>query len=200
MRTHLVIKARVKRLVHAEEAPFQELEAFGDKKNCTIFSALLPLPDEFVNLIINASQLLYSMERGITAFESYVHGASSINASQFEGINNYQSAPPLRHLPIPPEHSQCNDNNYNATVVNAPFNCIPPVTLNSFLPILPKNCQLSGNYLSQNHPIPIPSSSSSSTQARNKTKNIQTNATEKKRWNTADFRWMFTKRNGSTGT
>lgn len=141
------------------------------------------------------------MERGITAFEAYVHSSSSIAASQFEGMNNYQSAPPLRHLPIPPEHSQCNNNNKTAPMVNTAFSYGPPVSLNSFLPaILPQSCQsASGNYRSQNQPIPLPPSPSASSQERNKEKSLQNNATEKKRWNTADFRWMFTKRNGSAG-
>ncbi|XP_028418706.1 homeobox protein Hox-A7-like [Dendronephthya gigantea] len=127
--------------------------------------------------------------------------------SQFEGINNYQSAPPLRHLPIPPEHSlQCNTNttsNNNGTVVNSALTYSPNATHNSYFAAIPSpNYQAPSpvnSYHNQNlDPIPLPASNTTQTQTSSKNA-IQTATAEKKRWNTADFRWMFTKRNGSIG-
>lgn len=150
------------------------------------------------------------MDRNITTYGAYIHAASSsitTPTSQFEGINNYQSAPPLRHLPIPPEHSQqCNTNtttNNNGNVVNTALTYSPNASHNSYFAAIPSlNYQTTSSvngYTNQNlDPIPLPPSNAAQTQTSNKNAN-QTATAEKKRWNTADFRWMFTKRNGSIG-
>ena len=151
------------------------------------------------------------MDRSITTYGAYIHSpTSSITtpASQFEGINNYQSAPPLRHLPIPSEHSlQCNNtSNNNGTMINTVLTYSPTVSTNSYHAqgIPSPNYQTSSpvnNFHNQNlNPIPLPPSHSTATSTQStKAKSIQNATAEKKRWNTADFRWMFTKRNGSIG-
>lgn len=151
-----------------------------------------------------------SMERIITTYGAYIHAPSSsitTPASQFDGINNYQSAPPLRHLPIPPEHSlQCNTNNNNGTMINTPLTYSPTASQNSYLahgipsPNYQTTSPVNGFHNQNLNPIPLPPSNTSPPQTPStNTKSIQNSTAEKKRWNTADFRWMFTKRNGSIG-
>lgn len=150
------------------------------------------------------------MDRNITTFGSYVYApASSITtqSTQFEGINDYQSAPPLRHLPIPPEHSLQGNNisNNSTTMINPALTYNPTVSNNSaYLASMPTpNYQTSSSvnvYHNRNlNPIRLPPSHTVPAQTQNKAKAIQNATSEKKRWNTADFRWMFTKRNGSIG-
>lgn len=151
-----------------------------------------------------------SMDRIITTYGAYIHAPSSsvtTPASQFDGINNYQSAPPLRHLPIPPEHSlQGNTNNNNGTMINTPLTYSPSVSQNSYLahgipsPNYQTTSPVNGFHNQNLNPIPLPPSNRSPPQTPSvSSKSVQNSTAEKKRWNTADFRWMFTKRNGSIG-
>ncbi len=150
------------------------------------------------------------MDRSITTYGAYIHAPSSsitTPASQFEGINNYQSAPPLRHLPIPPEHSlQCNTSNNNGTMMNTALTYSPTAPQSSYLahgipsPNYQTSSPVDGLHNQNLNPILLPPSNTVPTQAPStKAKSIQNATAEKKRWNTADFRWMFTKRNGTIG-
>lgn len=147
------------------------------------------------------------MDRCITTYGAYVYDpSSSITAapsSQLGGVNNYQSAPPLRHLPIPELSLECSTNAATTALTHSPSH-------HSYLahgvPSRTNYQELSSTvsgFQNQNHisPIPLPPSHADTRQAPSTeaVKATQNATAEKKRWNTADFRWMFTKRNGSLG-
>lgn len=145
------------------------------------------------------------MDRIPFTYGAYVYATSNSitsTTSQFEDIKSYQSAPPLRHLPILNQHyptSNHNNSVVNTTLIHRPvqnfYRAHDPLVNKPAVPNFDGN-----NLYDIESPTPTPPTFLdllSADKTLNKTKGIERVNNEKKRWNTSDFRWMFTKRNGS---
>ena len=92
-------------------------------------------------------------------------------------------------------------------MINTALAYSPTASQNSYLthgvpsPNYQTSSPVNGFHNQNLNPIPLPPTHTTPTQtpSTKTAKSIQNATAEKKRWNTADFRWMFTKRNGSIG-